>query len=234
MKQFAIIGVSAFGHRILEELKDIECEIIIIDKNREIIEQYKDRVAAAYKADVINEEILKRLIPESIDAVVVDLGDNTEVSILATNYLKKLGVKNIIVKAETDQHGEILEIVGATKVVFPNREAAKRITPMLVSSLLFNYMPISNGLVMAEVHCPVEFQGKSLIESRLRQEKGVNVIAIRTTEQGEYRFFSPEYLLTKEDILLIVGKEQDIVLFAGVGASEKKRGLSSFFKSFMN
>ena len=154
MKQFAIIGVGTFGKRMLEELSQIDCEILIVDKDRDVIEHLKDLATSSFIADAMNEVTIQKLVPTTIDAAIVDLGDNREVSILVTNYLKKIGIKNIIAKAETDEHGEVLDLVGANTVVFPNREAAKRITPLLISPLLFNYMPISHGLVIAEVKVP--------------------------------------------------------------------------------
>ncbi len=230
MKQYAVIGVSSFGRRILEELILLDCEIILIDKDPELIEYYKNEVTAAYIANVINEETVTRLIPPDIDAVVVDLGDKTEASILVTQYLKKLGVTNIIVKAETDQHGEILSIVGAHHVVFPNLEAAKRVTPLLVSDILFNYLPISGGLVMAETGVPESLVGNTLMETDIRRTRGINVVAFRKGGNGDYQFFVPEYRLQAEDILLIVGREEDVSGFTGRVASEKKRGMASLFR----
>jgi trk system potassium uptake protein TrkA len=234
MKQFAIIGMSNFGLRLLEELSQLECEILILDKDRALIESLKERVTSAYIADAINEEIIQKLIPPTIDAAIIDLGGRTEVSILVTNYLKKMGVRNIIAKAETDEHGEILDIVGATHVVFPNREAAKRITPMLGSSLIFNFMPISNGLVIAEVRVPEKFAGMTLIEAHLRRTHGLNVIAIRKEADGEYEFFSPEYRLKYNDILLVVGPEDSIYEFSGERGGQRSAGLSKIFKNLFS
>jgi len=231
MKQFAIIGISIFGERMLEELSETSCEILIIDKDAEIIEKYKEKVTSAYIADVINQETIKKLIPATIDAAIVDLGDKIEVSILVTNYLSKLGIRKIIVKAETDEHAEILNIVGATQIVFPNREAAKRITPLLVSSLLFNYMPISNGLVMAEVKVPDGYTGQTLIEADLRRTQQLNVIAIRKEEESDYEFFSPDYRLQNDDIFLLVGKEKNVSSFSGMDISLRKSGFTGFFKT---
>ena len=232
MKQFAIIGISTFGKRVLEELVEIDCEVILIDKSSELVELYKDSVTNAYIADVINEETINKLIPDDIDAVVVDLGDNIEASILVTRYLKNKQIKNIIVKAETDQHGEILEIVGADHVIFPNREAAIRVVPMLVSSLLFNYMSIGNGLVMAEILVPDRLIGQSLIEANIRAKSGINVVAIRNEQKGDgFDFFSPEVRLQTGDILLVVGKELNVNTFAESKLPERKNILGSFFKS---
>jgi len=118
MKQFALIGISKFGRRVLEELIDTGCEILIVDKDRAVVETYKEQVTSAYIADVLNEETIRKIIPKTIDAAVVDLGDNIEASILVTNYLKKMGIREIIVRAESNEHGEILELVGASQAHF--------------------------------------------------------------------------------------------------------------------
>lgn len=234
MKQYALIGVSSFGKRILEELILMDCEIILIDKDPEIIEYFKNSVTAAYIADVINEEIVTRLIPGDIDAVVIDLGDKIEASILVTKYLSKLGVSNIIVKAETDQHGEILSIIGADHVIFPNLEAAKRVTPLLVSDLLFNYLPISGGLVIAETGVPEKLVGHTLTEIEIRKSLGINVIAFRRVGQGDYQFFKPEYRLNADDVLLIVGQDDDVSSFTGKDSSSQKSGIGNLFRQLFS
>jgi trk system potassium uptake protein TrkA len=85
MKQFALIGMDNFGRRVLEELILLDCEILLIDRDREVIEFYKDQVTEAYIADVINQETMERLLPDDVDVVILDLGNNIEASILAVN-----------------------------------------------------------------------------------------------------------------------------------------------------
>lgn len=234
MKQFAIIGLGAFGLRMLEELLTITNEIIIIDKDKDTIDKYKDLAKAAYITDAINEIALAKIIPPEIDAVIVDLGGKIEVSIMATNYLKKMGIKEIIVKAQTDEHGEVLTMVGATKVIFPDREAAKRITPMLASSLMFNFLPISANLALAEVMANENCAGKTLLEANLRKTFSLNVVAMRKRDGEEFAFISdPAYVFAKDDVLLVAGEEGNINRFSGLsGAGEKKRGGSIFRSLF--
>ena len=234
MKQFVIIGLSRFGRRLLEEFLASDSEVIIIDKDREIIELYKDKVASAYIADVLNEEIIRKLVPPGIDAAVVDLGDRTEASILVTNYLKKLGVREIIARAESSEHGEILDLVGATKVVFPNLEAAKRIAPFLLSSQIFSYLPISSELVIAEVKVPEKFFGKSLVEVDMRRKYKLNVIAYRKLKGEEHFFYAPEYRLQADDILLVGGREEDIDAFTEEKLPISSRRISGLFSRFFS
>lgn len=232
MKQFAIIGLGAFGLRMLEELLKITNEIIIIDKDSEVIEKYKDQSKAAYITDVINEMALKKIIPAEIDAVIVDLGGKVEASIMATNYLKKMGIREIIVKAQTDEHGEILKMVGATDVIFPDQEAAKRITPMLASSVLFNFMPISKNLSLAEVRIHESCVGKTLLEANLRRTYGLNVVAMKQNETEELFFINdPSYVFKATDILLVVGSEESIGRFSQAPVQEARMPLIEAFRN---
>jgi len=230
MKQFAIIGLDSFGIWVLEELLAVDAEVLIVDKSEEIVSQYKNQVHAAYVADAIKEETVRKIIPADIDAAIIDLGDRTEVSILVANYLKKMGVRRIVAKAETDEHGEILRLVGATNVVFPNREAAKRIMPPLLSDAMFSYMPISERLVLAELRFPERFSGQSLVEADIRAKHGLNVVAIRPGGAGEFIFVSPEYRISTEDTFLVAGSNEDMARFGEW--SESAARSSGLFRRF--
>lgn len=232
MKQFAIIGLGAFGLRMLEELLTITNEIIIIDKDKDIIDKYKDSAKAAYITDAINEAALLKIIPPEIDAVIVDLGGKIEVSIMTTNYLKKMGIKDIIVKAQTDEHGEVLAMVGASKVIFPDREAAKRIAPMLASAFLFNFMPISANLSLAEIRANENCIGKTLLDANLRKLFHLNVVAMRKLDQEEFFFINdPSYVFCDEDVLLVAGDETNINKFSRNPERDQKHNLGRMFKN---
>lgn len=227
MRQYAVIGLGAFGRQVVEELSQLGMELLILDKDRELIEQYKLQASVAYCADVLNRETIQKLIPPSIDAVIVDLGERMEASILVTSYLKKIGVREIIVKGESDEHAEILQLVGATRVVFPDREAAKRILPLLVSSALFTFLPISRGIVIAEVHVPPALTGKTVLEADVRRRHGVNIVATKQSEAEEYDFASPDYRFQPSDILLVTGREEKVAEFSGIRSAIRKRSMKT-------
>ena len=229
MRQYAIIGLGSFGLRMLEKLAAVSDELVVVDRDAEAIEKYKDLAKNAYIADVADVQALERVLPEGLDVAVVDVGDNLEAAILVTNTLKKLGVGEIIVKTDSEQRGEILSIIGATKVVYPDREAAAQIVPMLVSPALFNYMPLSPSLVMAEVKIPARYVGLTLIEANLRQRHGINVIAIRSELSQDYRYFAADYRLCEDDVLLVAGKDKEILAMTGdVKTTEKRHGVEVF------
>jgi trk system potassium uptake protein TrkA len=214
MKQVAILGLSHFGKSVLDELLALNIDVFIVDKDREVIDIYKDASAGSVVLDVLNVETLRKVLPDSIDAVVIDMGDRIEASILATSYCAKLGIKTIVVKAETESQAEILELVGATKVVFPNKEAAKRITPQLFSSVLLNYLPLGGRLAIAELEVPRHMMGCTIVESGIRQKYDINLIAVRKSD-SEYDKFDPAYHFAEGDIALFSGTDEDLSRFTG-------------------
>ncbi|MCX7023108.1 MAG: TrkA family potassium uptake protein [Spirochaetes bacterium] len=229
-RQFAILGLGRFGVRVLEKLAEVTDEIIVVDKDEMLIEKCKDLVRNAYVADAVDEQVIRRIIPEGIDAAIVDVGGSIEASILVTNNLKKVGIRNIIVKTDSDVRGEILELVGATRVVYPDREAASQIVPMLVSPNLFSFMPISSTLALAEIKILEGFVGKTLIEANFRQRYGINIVAIRKENNDEYRYFQPDYRLQSDDVVLVAGKEGDITAFTGIEVSIPKAAFTDVLR----
>ncbi|MDR0409758.1 MAG: TrkA family potassium uptake protein [Spirochaetaceae bacterium] len=219
MRQIAILGLGHFGKSILDELLELKADVFIIDKDRDVVDAYKDAPVSAVALDIMTVETLRKILPSTIDAVVIDLGGKIEASVLAASYCEKLKIKNIIAKAETDAHGEILELVGATKVVFPDKEAAKRITPLLFSDLLLSYLPVSGNLAIAELEIPEAFFGKSLLETKLRKKYQLNLLSVRSTST-EYIICEPNYIFKAGDIGLFYGDSGALREFAGGSGSE--------------
>jgi len=230
VRQYAIVGLGSFGVRVLEKLSEATDQIIIIDKNKEIVEKYKDLAAKSYITDALSKQALSRIIPEAIDVAIVDVGDNIEVAVVVTNALKRLGARQIIVRADTQERGEILEMVGATRIVYPALEAATKIVPMLVSSSLFSFMAISPSLVLAEVGVPERYVGLTLIEANFRQSKGINVVAIRKQVGDEYEYFDPKYRLAADDVMLCAGTERDVTAFTGARIAARKNVIGEMLK----
>ena len=219
MNKFAIIGLGAFGVRMLEELLLFTDEVIIIDKDPNLIKKYENKTVKGYTVNIIDEESLRKSIPQRI-----------ELSLMVTKYLKQLGIKEIVVKAETDQHEHLLLMVGATKVIFPDREAAKRVMPMLASTLLLNFMPISADLALAEVSINEKYVGMTLLEANLRKELGLNVVAVRKCDSESFEFIEPDYRFAADDILLLAGSEDHIFIFSHHKEDLHKKEHVSFFR----
>ncbi|HAP43900.1 MAG: hypothetical protein A2087_02385 [Spirochaetes bacterium GWD1_61_31] len=230
-RHYAIIGLGSFGIAMLERLAEVADQIVIIDKQKAIIEKYKDLATKAYIVDAVDHLALERLIPEGLDVAIVDMGDNIEAAILAVNLLKKQGVREIIARTNSEARAEILSIVGATRVINPSEEAAGKLVPVLVSSTLLSFIPVSASLVLAEVKVPAQYQGRSIMEADLRRRYNLNVVAIRNEGDDDYSYFQPDRQLQSADVLLCAGSLPDINAFAGGGLSRGGGKVGDFFNT---
>jgi trk system potassium uptake protein TrkA len=235
MRQYAFIGLGRLGMSMLESIARVTDQIVVVDRDPALIDRVKDIVRTAFVANAMDEGALERILPESLDVAVVDMADNIEAALLVTHTLKKLGIPEIIVKAESDEHSEILTIVGATRIVNSDREAAARIVPLILSTTLYNFIPIGGDLVMAEVHVPAPLIGMTVIEADLRRKKGVNVVAIRSEDSTFYRNAERDYSFSDNDLLLVAGNEKEVFAFSGVPLAptqkQKTSTITSIFKT---
>ncbi len=246
MRQFAFVGLGSFSMLMLERIAEVTDQIIAVDDDPTKIEHVKEMVSTAFAMDVLDEDAFERVFHDPVDVAVVDIESNGAAILLVTYRLKKLGVSEIIVKSNSGEYEDLLKLVGATRVVNSDKEAALRITPLVLSSSLTNFMPISGDLVLAEVIAPNFVIGKTVIETDMRRTYHVNVVAVKyasersANEAGEGIFHDLDstYRFAQGDVLLVTGKEDDVFAVSGMQRTiehEKKRtGFSTLFKNMMS
>jgi len=214
MKDFAVIGLGSFGRCMLESLVKRGMRVIVIDCDDEKIQRARDLATKAIKADALNFDLLKELFPEPVQCAIVDMGHQMERSILITNYLHKLDISDIIVEAVNTEHAEILRIVGATKVVFPEQEAAERLAGMLGGRGSLDFFAVAEDFSLIETPIPEAWAGQAITKLNLRQSKGINVVAVRqpTIQDGKelWRFPDPDTPFQQGEIVLLAGMTKDL------------------------
>ncbi len=213
-RQIAVLGLSRLGTYIARELKSYDCELLVIDRDKARVELMADDVSASYITDLRAEKSLEKLIPQSVDVVVIDFGTHFESACVVTNRLRKLGFYNIIVRADNDQQADILTAIGATRVIVPHQIAAKRIVPSLVSDSLQNLIQIEENLIILEVQTPDRIVGKTIEEAQIRKSYGLNIIAIK--ENGVFTHnFDTSYRFQPNQMMVVAGSPREIEEFSG-------------------
>ncbi|MGE8206957.1 potassium channel family protein [Heyndrickxia sp. NPDC080065] len=209
-KQYAVIGLGRFGSAIAKALYSDNNDVLGIDIREERIEENQDIVSHAMIADSTEEGSLKNIGIRNFDTVIVSIGDNMQASILTVVILNELGVKHIVAKALNKHHGIVLSKVGATEVVFPERDMGLRIAHKLMSPNIIDYIEISKEYSIEEMRIPSRIVGKSLIDLNIRAKYNVNVIAIRH-DNGELEIApDPNFTLSHNDKMIVIGKNKDI------------------------
>ena len=116
---------------------------------------------------------------ENFDRAVVAVGSDLAASALITMNLKALGVPFIMCKAHDDTYKDILEKLGADRVVIPEREVADKLALGMTHAGVMEYIELSQEFGIVEMEPVPEWVGKTIRELELRTQYGVNVIAVR-------------------------------------------------------
>ncbi len=216
MKTFGVIGLGNFGATVAKELAELACKVTAIDVDKNMAQSVQEKVHLAIVADATERSFLENLGVDAYDCFVVSTGKDSHAAILITLYLKELGARTIIVKANSSDHAKILVKVGATETVIPEEQMAVRLSHSLARQNLIDFLPLSEDFYVAELLPPKEYFNKYLKELGLRSKYHVQVVAVKNSKTGEF-YFAPggEYKILETDVLIVLGKEEDIIKIKG-------------------
>jgi trk system potassium uptake protein len=211
MRRAVVIGLGIFGYHIARTLFENGFEVVAIDKNKEAIQRIRDYSSKAVLADGTDKEVMEEIGIHEDDIAIISFGEDLAASTLITLHLRQQKVKNIIVKAPNEEHKLILEKVGATEVIIPEMEIAKKIAKSLTSPNMMDYIPLSEDYIISEMAPPNSFLGKTIRELGLRAKYHIEVIAVRDVISDNVQMVPQADFVVKDgEVLVVIGKEADI------------------------
>lgn len=215
MKRVGIVGAGKFGTSLAQSLAERGVEVLILDRNRDVVDRMAGVVAKAMEGDATEEGTLDAAGFRDCDIAVVAVGSDMESSVLTTLILKEMKITCVIAKAASDVHGKVLQKVGADRVVYPDRDVAARLARSLVSPSVLDYVEVAEGISVLEIAAPMEFVGKTLGELQIRKKYGVTVLVLRRAQQDEGKqetIVSPDADDTIElgDTIVIFGLDEKL------------------------
>lgn len=208
MKSILVIGAGKFGHHIAEYLCDMGNDVMLLDKNANLIEEYADKVTNAEIGDFTLKNNLAALDVKDYDYIFVCIGDFQD-SLVVTSYLKELGAGYIIGKASSLIHEKFLLQNGADEVIYPERDIAYRMAVEFDNNSIFDYFQLSGDTGIYEISPPDRWIGKSLSSINVRKTHGITVIASKSNEKIT-PISSPDYIFSKAEHIIVMGDKSTI------------------------
>ncbi len=221
MKKYIVIGLGNFGFNLAKSLIKNNCEVLGIDVSKQSVDMAKDFLSHAIIGDASNREVLESIVTRDYDGAIVSIGQKMEQNILISLYLKELGIQRIVSRAISDDHVKILNKLGITDIIFPEKDEALRLGNRLALRNALDYLPMGEDFGIVEVSPPASFIGKSLKELQLPSRFNCQVIGIKHNASGNTESFydmnsdvkivlSGNDVIEKNSLMIIMGKYNDI------------------------
>lgn len=208
MKSFLIIGMGSFGHHLCRELAREKCEIMIVDRDSENLEDMLPYVVSAKVGDCTNPTVLKSFGVSEFDACFVCIGGDFQSSLEVTSSLKELGAKKVFSKADEDIQAKFLLRNGADEVIYPEKDVARRLAVSESSDSIFDCIELADGYSIFEIEPMPKWVGNKM-PLDFRAKYNLNILAIK--RGGEiHPFAGINYVFRADEHLLVMGHINDI------------------------
>ena len=208
-KQFAVLGLGRFGLSLAVALGETGCDVLAVDKRDDLVQEAVPHVTQAITADATDDGVLEALGLRNFDAAVVSIGQNVRDSILVAVQCKELGAPYVVAKANDARHASVLRKVVVDRVVFPERDMGQRMARSLLRPNYIDTLDLADDYQLIEIAAPSEWCGKTLMETDVRRNFSVNVIAIHRAH-GFIVSPTADETIRSGDELLVLGQAKDI------------------------
>lgn len=211
-----IIGLGNFGMALAQRLTAMGYEVIGVDKDPDKINAYKDSIKNTICLNLNNEQAARTLPLRDADLNIVTLGKDVGASILAVAILKQSGAPRIVVRAISNLHKTVLEAMGITEIVQPEKEYAEYFaTKTDLHSLLRSYR-VSQEYYIYEMKLPEPFIGRRLGDIQFEKDFSLRLLAVKHPSHDEEKGYlrlefidtpSDDYTVAPNDIFVLFGKQ---------------------------
>lgn len=209
MKSILLIGLGRFGKHIAMKLRELNHEVMAVDRNEELVQEILPYVTNAQIGDSTNEEFLRSLGVDNYDVCIVAIGDDFQSSLETTSLLKELGAGMVVSRAATDVQEKFLLRNGADEVVYPEKQLARWTAIRCSADHILDYIEIDGDHAIFEVSIPKTWLGKTVGQLDIRKKFSINILAVKTGRKLD-SFITPDTMLNEEKTLMVMGKYKDL------------------------
>jgi len=213
MKSILVIGMGRFGRHLSYKMKELGNDVMIVDKDAEIIGELADDFTDAYIGDCSKEGVIRSLGVSNFDICYVTIGEDFQSSLIVTSYLKKIGAKYVVTKARTDIQAEILGKIGADEVVYPERDMAEKTAVMHNANNIFDYIELTSEYAIYELPIVEAWIGRTVTEVDVRRKYNVNIIAVKNGNDLQATHLA-DHVFVENDTVVVIGRSEDVFRLA--------------------
>ncbi|MBQ6757487.1 MAG: TrkA family potassium uptake protein [Selenomonadaceae bacterium] len=210
-KNFAVLGLGRFGRNVAITLEELGYNVLGVDKDESIAAEVADKLTKVVSFDVRDAHALREVGISDFDVVII-ASKSLEASLMATMLCKEFKVGEIIVKAIDERHAKMAKELGATELIFSERDTARQLARKLATKNSSDLKEIDDDIGILSLKVPQKLIGKNLIETNLRKVYNVNVVAIKS---GNEMLVPPppKHVFSADEKIFVIGTNETLAHF---------------------
>ncbi|MHC4473427.1 MAG: potassium channel family protein [Planctomycetota bacterium] len=212
---FIVCGFGRIGSIVCRELHQDGVPFVVIEIQEDLLTRADEEGYLYLQEDATEDSALNRAGIQKAKGLVAVLGkdaDNVYITMSARDLNRKL---HIVARGEDERTARKLARAGASRVVSPHEIGGQRMAHAILRPNVIDFIEATTraGTEINMEEIPVrassQVAGKTLMESGIRQEFGVIIVAIRKPD-GRMTF-NPDSKseIEPEDVLITMGPEKD-------------------------
>ena len=209
MKSVLLIGLGRFGRRMARKLRELDHEVLAIDRNEQRVNEALEFVTSAQIADATSETFIRSVGVSNFDLCVVAIGDDFQSSLETTALLKEHGARFVLSRASREVHAKFLLRNGADDVVYAERQMGDWAAMRYSSDHIFDYISLSPDYSIYEIATPREWEGKTVMELAVRQRYRLNVLGVKKGKDLQ-PMPGPSHRFQAGESVLVLGHDKDV------------------------
>ena len=209
MKSVLIIGMGRMGRHLAKRMHQLGNEVMIVDNNPAIIEALSDRFTNSSICDCTNEMVIESLGVDNFDICFATIGEDFQASLVVTSLLKKHGARRVVAKTNQDIQAELLRVIGADEIVYPEVDIAEKLAVRYNANNIFDFVPLTDEYSIYELPILPAWAGHTLLELNIRRKYQINIIAVKNSLTLDANL-SADYRFRPDDHIIVIGRSDDV------------------------
>ncbi len=206
--QVGVIGLGKFGYKFGITMLNFGHKVLGIDREPENIQRAQKVFTQVFQADATQKQALEQMGLADMTHVLVSVGNSIAASTMISMYLKELGIKNVWVKAITEDHAKLLGKIGVDEVVIPEHMAAKQLADRIHMPGLIERLSFDSEMIIREMTID-KFAGRTLRAIDLTNRFNVQVIAIKKNGESSFNYIPrADDKLYQGDKIIVIGSDK--------------------------
>ena len=215
--KYIVIGLGNYGAAVVEGLTAMGHEVIGVDASELNVERLKDKMVTSFVLDATDETALSVLPLQTVDIVLVAIGEDFGASVRVVALLKKRRVRHIFARAVDDVHKDVLEAFGLDRILMPEKDAARVLVQSLELDACIDLFQVDGDHYVFKFRVPDHLVGYSINDLEVNRKFGLKLIALQrgrsvenalgfsVLERHVENVFPEDYELQAGDVLVGYG-----------------------------